>query len=312
MDGRTGRGGGRIRELTGRVGGRTGDQDGQGGGFSYKEFLACKPNEFDGKGSAIAYTRWTEKKESVHNMSGCGNHQKIRGMVATMEPTIIHSAILKSKVLTDESIKNGSLKKNTKNRGNGRELSRDENVRDDKKRYRTRRAFATTTNLVRKELRPMVCVGESDLGRGEVVGSDESGGDGGAGVWITTRSAGRSIATPRGGRTDGRTGRGGGRIRELTGRVGGRTGDQDGQGGNHVNNQGNNGNQNDNVVNENIKVDFHTRSFWHVNQMNLMSAILKAKVLTDESIKNGSLKKNTKNRGNGRELSRDGNVRDDK
>ncbi|GJV62826.1 reverse transcriptase domain-containing protein [Tanacetum coccineum] len=61
------------------------------------------------------------------------------------------SDVLKAGVLTDEAIRNGSLKKNTKKRGNGGEPSRDGNVRDDKKRSRTRRAFATTTNLVRKE-----------------------------------------------------------------------------------------------------------------------------------------------------------------
>nr|GFC82971.1 hypothetical protein [Tanacetum cinerariifolium] len=36
--------------------------------------------------------------------------------------------------------------------------------------------------------------------------------------WMTTRSAGRSTATPRGGRTDGRTSRGGGRTGEPRGR----------------------------------------------------------------------------------------------
>ncbi|GJX79684.1 putative reverse transcriptase domain-containing protein [Tanacetum coccineum] len=54
-------------------------------------------------------------------------------------------------MLTDEAIKNGLLRKNTKKRGNGGELSRDGNVKDDKKRYRTGRAFATVTNPVRKE-----------------------------------------------------------------------------------------------------------------------------------------------------------------
>ncbi|GKE52441.1 putative reverse transcriptase domain-containing protein, partial [Tanacetum coccineum] len=54
-------------------------------------------------------------------------------------------------MLTDEAIRNGLLKKNTKKRGNGGELSRDGNVKDDKKRYRTGRAFATVTNPVRKE-----------------------------------------------------------------------------------------------------------------------------------------------------------------
>nr|GEY91828.1 reverse transcriptase domain-containing protein [Tanacetum cinerariifolium] len=41
---------------------------------SYKEFLACHPKDYDGKGGAIVYTRWIEKMESVHDMSGCGDN----------------------------------------------------------------------------------------------------------------------------------------------------------------------------------------------------------------------------------------------
>ncbi|GJZ79707.1 hypothetical protein Tco_0644544 [Tanacetum coccineum] len=40
------------------------------GGCSYKEFLACNPKEYDGKG--------VEKMESVQDMSGCGNDQKVK------------------------------------------------------------------------------------------------------------------------------------------------------------------------------------------------------------------------------------------
>ncbi|GJZ80488.1 hypothetical protein Tco_0645482 [Tanacetum coccineum] len=40
-------------------------------GCSYKEFLACNPKEYDGKGGAVVLTRWIEKMESVHDMSGC-------------------------------------------------------------------------------------------------------------------------------------------------------------------------------------------------------------------------------------------------
>ncbi|GJY04999.1 putative reverse transcriptase domain-containing protein, partial [Tanacetum coccineum] len=40
-------------------------------GCTYKEFLACNPKEYDGKGGAIVYTRWIEKMESIHDMSGC-------------------------------------------------------------------------------------------------------------------------------------------------------------------------------------------------------------------------------------------------
>ncbi|GJT18468.1 hypothetical protein Tco_0877174 [Tanacetum coccineum] len=36
-----------------------------------QEFLACKPKEYDSKGGAIVYTRWIEKMELVHDMSGC-------------------------------------------------------------------------------------------------------------------------------------------------------------------------------------------------------------------------------------------------
>ncbi|GJW89827.1 hypothetical protein Tco_0167380, partial [Tanacetum coccineum] len=61
------------------------------------------------------------------------------------------SAILKDGVLTDEAIRNGSLKKNNEKRGNDEESSRDGTLTDDNKRSRTRRAFAATTNPVRKE-----------------------------------------------------------------------------------------------------------------------------------------------------------------
>ncbi|GKB59036.1 putative reverse transcriptase domain-containing protein [Tanacetum coccineum] len=47
-------------------------------GYSYKEFLACNPKEYDGKGGAIVLTCWIEKMESVHDMSGCSNNQKVK------------------------------------------------------------------------------------------------------------------------------------------------------------------------------------------------------------------------------------------
>ncbi|GJT48037.1 reverse transcriptase domain-containing protein [Tanacetum coccineum] len=39
-------------------------------GCSYKEFLACNPKEYDGKGGAVVLTRCIEKMESVHDISG--------------------------------------------------------------------------------------------------------------------------------------------------------------------------------------------------------------------------------------------------
>ncbi|GJZ10186.1 reverse transcriptase domain-containing protein [Tanacetum coccineum] len=47
-------------------------------GCTYKEFLACNPKEYDGKGGAVVYTRWVEKMESVQDMSSCGDNQKVK------------------------------------------------------------------------------------------------------------------------------------------------------------------------------------------------------------------------------------------
>ncbi|GJZ14972.1 putative reverse transcriptase domain-containing protein [Tanacetum coccineum] len=222
-------------------------------GCTYKEFLACNPKEYDGKGGAVVYTRWIEKMESVQDMSGCEDNQKvkytagsfvgkaltwwnsqirtlgrevavgmswdnfkvlmreefcpsnemqkletelwnhamvgaghaaytdrfhelarlvphlvtpenrrieryvyglapqIRGMVAATEPSTIQKAVQIAGTLTDEALRNGSIKKNPEKRGNGGEPSKDRNGRDDNKRTRTGNAFATTANPVRRE-----------------------------------------------------------------------------------------------------------------------------------------------------------------
>nr|GEY36440.1 retrotransposon protein, putative, Ty3-gypsy subclass [Tanacetum cinerariifolium] len=163
-------------------------------GCSYMEFLACNPKEYDGKGGDIVYTHWIKKVESVQDMSGCGDNQKvkytvgsfvgkvltwwnsqihtksqkiaigmawedfktlmmyefcpinemqknknwvlesrhgrgwpccIRGMVAATGPTTIQKVVQKAGALTDEAIRNGSLKKNPEKKGNSGETSRD-------------------------------------------------------------------------------------------------------------------------------------------------------------------------------------------
>ncbi|GJS10307.1 hypothetical protein Tco_0367103 [Tanacetum coccineum] len=198
-------------------------------GCTYKEFLACNPKEYDGKGGAIVYTRWIEKMESVHDMSGCRDSQRakytdgsfvgkaltwtltkeefclsndmqkletelwnyamvraghvaytnrfhelarlvphlvtakskrieryvyglvpqIRGMVAETEPKTIQKAMQIAGTLTDEALRNGTIKKNPEKRGNGGEPSMDRNGRDDNKRNRTGNAFAMTKNPIR-------------------------------------------------------------------------------------------------------------------------------------------------------------------
>ncbi|GKD29442.1 hypothetical protein Tco_1240220 [Tanacetum coccineum] len=116
-DGRTSKEGGRIGEPIGRVGGQTGDQDGQ----RDTEFW-CHTTV--GAGHAAYIDRFHELARLVPNLVTLENKRTER---------------------------NGSLRKNTEKRGIGGELSRDGNVRDDTKRSRTGRAFATTTNLVRRE-----------------------------------------------------------------------------------------------------------------------------------------------------------------
>nr|GEU57499.1 hypothetical protein [Tanacetum cinerariifolium] len=164
-------------------------------GCTYKEFLACNPKEYDGKGGAIVYTRWIENIESVQDMNGCRDSQKVKNtsgsfvgkaltwwnsqihtrsredtvvtpegkrieryvyglasqiqrMVVAMEPKTIQKAMQIAGTLTNEALRNGSIKKNLEKRGNGGEPSKDRNMRDDKKRTRTGNSFATTTNPV--------------------------------------------------------------------------------------------------------------------------------------------------------------------
>nr|GEX97992.1 hypothetical protein [Tanacetum cinerariifolium] len=197
-------------------------------GCSYKEFLACNPKEYDGKGGDVVLTRWIEKMENVQEMSGCSvdkkvkytagsfvgkaltwwnsqihtlsrevaletelwNHAmvgaghaaytdrfhelarlvpylvapesrkieryvyglapQIRRMVAATKPKTIQKAVQISGALTDEGVRNGSIKKVEK-RGNVGEPSKDKNGRDDNKRTRTKNAFSSTANPVGRD-----------------------------------------------------------------------------------------------------------------------------------------------------------------
>ncbi|GJU34697.1 putative reverse transcriptase domain-containing protein [Tanacetum coccineum] len=96
---------------------------------SYKEFLACNPKEYDGKGVGNPF------------MSGLAN---------AAHYDRFHELAKISSALTDEAVGNGSIKKVEK-RGNVGETSKDKNGRDDNKRTRTVNAFATTVNLVGRE-----------------------------------------------------------------------------------------------------------------------------------------------------------------
>ncbi|GKE24749.1 putative reverse transcriptase domain-containing protein [Tanacetum coccineum] len=79
-----------------------------------------------------------------------GHAPQIRGMVAATEPNTMQKEMQISGALTDEAVRNGSIKK-VKKRGNVGETSKDKNGRDDNKRTRIGNVFATTVNPVGRE-----------------------------------------------------------------------------------------------------------------------------------------------------------------
>nr|GEU79196.1 hypothetical protein [Tanacetum cinerariifolium] len=53
-------------------------------GCSYKEFLACNPKEYYGKGGVVVLTRWIEKMKNVQEMSGCIVDQNVKYNVGSI------------------------------------------------------------------------------------------------------------------------------------------------------------------------------------------------------------------------------------
>ncbi|GKD65946.1 hypothetical protein Tco_1308054, partial [Tanacetum coccineum] len=120
-------------------------------GFSFKEFLACNPKEYDGKGGVVVLTRWIEKMKSVQDMSACSINQKVKytaGSFMGKALTWVGYAAYTDRF--HELARNGAIKKVEK-RGNMGEPSKDKNGRDDNKRTRTENAFSITANPVGRE-----------------------------------------------------------------------------------------------------------------------------------------------------------------
>ncbi|GJZ95292.1 hypothetical protein Tco_0667495, partial [Tanacetum coccineum] len=130
-------------------------------------------------GGAVVLTRWIEKMESVHDMSGCSVDQKFcpshemqkleselwnHAMVgvghaaytnrfhelASNGAKDMQKAVQISSALTDEAVRNRSIMK-VKKRGNVEEPIKDKNGRDDNKRTRTGNAFVTTVTPIGRE-----------------------------------------------------------------------------------------------------------------------------------------------------------------
>nr|GEZ29267.1 putative reverse transcriptase domain-containing protein [Tanacetum cinerariifolium] len=75
---------------------------------------------------------------------------QIYGMVAATKPKTVQNAVQIFGALTDETVRNGSIKK-VKKIGNIGEPSKDKNGRDDNKRTKTGNAFASIANPVERE-----------------------------------------------------------------------------------------------------------------------------------------------------------------
>ncbi|GJU37405.1 putative reverse transcriptase domain-containing protein [Tanacetum coccineum] len=76
---------------------------------------------------------------------------QIRGLVAATEPKTMQKAVQISGAMTDEAVRNRSIKRVEK-RGNVGETRKDRNGKDDNKRTMTRNVFATTINPVGREI----------------------------------------------------------------------------------------------------------------------------------------------------------------
>ncbi|GJT40452.1 putative reverse transcriptase domain-containing protein [Tanacetum coccineum] len=136
-------------------------------GYSYKEFLACNPKEYDGKGGDVVLTRWIEKMENVQDMSGCSNDQKVKytagsfvGKALTHEMQKLEYELWNHAMVgaghaayTDrfhELARDGGSN-GAKDYTEGGEPSKDRSRRDDNKRTRIVNAFATTVNPLGRE-----------------------------------------------------------------------------------------------------------------------------------------------------------------
>ncbi|GJX39650.1 putative reverse transcriptase domain-containing protein [Tanacetum coccineum] len=122
--------GGRASSSGGRTRGRSGDQG------------ILRVNEIEKLGN-LSFVESAQGRRASHASVADRFHELAR--------LVPHDSNPEAGTLTNEALRNGSIKKNPEKRGNGGEPSKDRNRRDDNKRTRTGNACATTTNPVRRE-----------------------------------------------------------------------------------------------------------------------------------------------------------------
>ncbi|GKA85583.1 hypothetical protein Tco_0807237 [Tanacetum coccineum] len=153
----------------GNASGGNGGNSGNDGnnGCSYKTLLACNPRDYDGKGGAVALTRWIEKMELVIENSRCFENQKVkyaassfinkaltwwntqvlaRGREAAIatHPTMIQSDILKAGILTNEAVCCDTLTRSSENRKEVEETSKQGGSWKDNKKAKVGKGFVAT------------------------------------------------------------------------------------------------------------------------------------------------------------------------
>nr|GEZ01459.1 putative reverse transcriptase domain-containing protein [Tanacetum cinerariifolium] len=183
--------GGRTSRQTGRGGGRTRGRSGDQGNdridaakIAIREMVGIK-TAMPSMTTSEAMLGMSLRTTTVEDMSGCRDSQKVKytagsfvgshelarlvphlvtpknkrieryvyGLASQIRgtPITIQKAVQIAGTLTDEAIRNGSIKKNPEKKGNRREPRKDRNGRDDNKRTRIGNDFATTTSPIRRE-----------------------------------------------------------------------------------------------------------------------------------------------------------------
>nr|GEY44539.1 hypothetical protein [Tanacetum cinerariifolium] len=115
-------------------------------GMSWEDFKTLNREEFS---PVTLVSHLVTLKGKRIERYAYGLASQIQGMVAVTELKTIQKAVQLAGTLTDEALRNGSIKKNPEKRGNRGEPSKDRIGRDDNKRIRTGNAVATTINPIR-------------------------------------------------------------------------------------------------------------------------------------------------------------------
>nr|GEV90434.1 putative reverse transcriptase domain-containing protein [Tanacetum cinerariifolium] len=115
-------------------------------GISCEDFKTLTRDEFcpSNEMKKLETELWNHAMVKAHHVAYTDRFHELARLVP-------HLVTSEAGTLTDEALRNESIKKNLEKRGNRGEPGKDRNVRDDNKRTRTINAFAITTNHVERE-----------------------------------------------------------------------------------------------------------------------------------------------------------------